>query len=211
MNTDGIEAAGAKPLDPPLHRIAAIGARQDLVALLVSLEPDGGAFAPPAIVSEADPDNAEQTITGIPAGGGLSLPDRDYYFRDDAPTKAIRDAFGLHVAKMMQLLGDAPDAAAASAKTVFDFESVLAQSQLTLVQRRDPYNRLHKMDFANLKELAPAFDWDAAFRLLSIPTTVVIDVRQPEFIKTLNHQLQEAPIETWKTWLRWRVLNERAQ
>ena len=68
ITREAIEAAGAKPLDPPLHRIAAIGARQDLVALLVSLEPDGGAFAPPAIVSEADPDNAEQTITGIPAG-----------------------------------------------------------------------------------------------------------------------------------------------
>ena len=91
----------------------------------------------------------------------LSLPDRDYYFRDDAATKTIRDAFLQHVAKMMELLGDTPDASSAAAKTVFDFESTLAQATLTLVARRDPYQSHHKMDFAKLKELAPAYDWDA--------------------------------------------------
>ncbi len=114
----------------------------------------------------------------------MSLPDRDYYFRDDAPTKAIREAFTLHVAKMMQLLGATSEAAAVrDARTVFDFESTLAQSYLTRVQARDPYQRFHKMDLAKLKELAPAFDWDAAFRLLGIPATVVVDVRQPEVEK----------------------------
>jgi predicted metalloendopeptidase len=209
MNTQAIDAAGAKPLKPLLDRVAAIGTRQELVATLVGLEP--GADVPPAIGSETDPDDASRVITGISAVGVLSLPDRDYYFRDDAASKKIRDEFALYVAGIEQLLGDTPEAAAAEAKTVFDFESVLAQSSFTLVQRRDPYARLHKMDFAALKQLAPAFDWDAAFKLMNVPTTVAINVQQPEFIRTFNKQLESVPLETWKTWLRWRLVNYRAE
>ena len=209
MNIDAVEAAGAKPIQPLLNRISAIATRSDLAALLVTLEADGG-LGPASIATTTDPDNAEQVITGNGAGG-LSLPDRDYYFRDDAPTKAIRDAFAQYVEKMEQLLGETPVSASAAAKTVFDFESALAQSTLTLVARRDPYQTRHKMDFTRLKELAPAFDWDAAFRLLNIPPSVAINVAQPEFLKTTDRQLREAPLDTWKTWLRWRVVNDRAQ
>ena len=209
MNTDAIEAAGAEPLQPLLNRIAAISTRAERVALLVSLE-QGGSLAPTGIVAESDPDNAEQVITGI-AVAGLSLPDRDYYFRDDPATKTIREEFAKYVTRTAQMLGDTPEIAAASAKIVFDFESILAQSSLTLVARRDPYRRVHKMNFAQLKALAPVYDWDAAFRILNVPTTVTINVAQPEFVKAVNGQLQNAPIETWKKWLRWRVVNGRAQ
>jgi putative endopeptidase len=211
MNTTAIEAAGAKPLQPLLNRIAAINTRQELVSLLVSLETGGsGALSPIGITGESDPDNANQVITGINTGG-LSLPDREYYFREDEAAKKIRDEFALHVTKMMQLLGDKPDAAAAAAKTVFDFETTFAKTTMTLVARRDPYARLHKMDLAKVKELAPAYDWDAAFKLVKVPTSVVINVGQPESVKTVNQALETAPLETWKTWLRWRLVNSRAQ
>ena len=177
---------------------------------------DGGSLvraddtlAPTRIVNTSDPDNAGQVITGVTAGG-LSMPDRDYYFRDDAATKKIRAEFELYVKGMEQSLGETPEAAAAAAKTVVDFETTLAGATLTLVARRDPYQTNHKMDFAKLKELAPAYDWDAAFKLLKIPTTVVINVSQPDFVKTVNQQIENAPLETWKTWLRWRVVNDRA-
>jgi putative endopeptidase len=209
MNTSAIDAAGAKPLQPWLARVAAVKTRQDLVALLVSLEPDG-VLAPTRVTSTSDVDDAGQIIAAV-APGGLSLPDRDYYFRDDAASKAIRDAFGEYVANAMQLAGESPETAAETAKTVFAFESTLAQATLTLVARRDPYQTHHKMTLAKLKELAPAYDWDAAFRLLKVPATVPIDVSQPGFMKTFNQQLESAPLDTWKTWLRWRVVNNRAQ
>ena len=167
-----------------LNRIGAVGTRQDLVALLVSLELDD-ALAPTRIVNTTDTNDAGHVITGI-AAGGLSLPDRDYYFRDDAATKKIRDEFGQHVTKMMQLVGESPDAAAATARTVFDFESTLAQSTLTLVARRDPYQTHHNMDFTRLKELAPVYDWNAAFKLLNISTTVTIDVHSRNSSKHLT-------------------------
>jgi endothelin-converting enzyme/putative endopeptidase len=209
MNTHAIEVAGMKPLQPILDRIAAIETRQDLAAFLVSLELDQ-ALAPSRIESAPDPDNAEQVITWIRVGG-LSLPEREYYFRDDAATIKIRDAFSEYVARMEQLTGESPEVAAAAAKTVFAFERVLAQARLTAVQRRDPYQKTHKMEFAKLKELAPHYDWDAAFGILNIPTGVPINVAQPEFMKTFDAQLESAPIATWKTWLKWSVIDGQGQ
>jgi len=209
MNTAAIESAGAKPLHPMLNRIAAIKTQQDLVALLVSLGLDD-TLAPPRINDVSDPSNADQVIAGVGAGG-LSLPDRDYYFRTDTRSQSIRDEFAAHVQKMMQLLGDAPETAASSAKTVLAFETSLANATLTNVDRRDPYKRIHKMDFAALEALAPAYDWKGAFALLHVATTVPVNVSEPEFLKAFNHQLQEAPLDTWKTWLRWRLIHDRAQ
>jgi putative endopeptidase len=209
MDTASIDAAGAKPIQPFLGRIAAIQSRQDLAAMLVSLELQIG-LAPTTITNVSDPDNADQVIAGI-AVGGLSLPDRDYYFRDDAKSKSIRDAFVVHAGNLLQLLGDSEPGAAAEAKTVLEFETTLANATLTNVARRDPYQRVHKMSFAQLQALAPAYDWKGAFRILNVAATDPVNVSEPEFLRTFNAQLNQAPIETWKTWLRWRVVNGRAQ
>jgi predicted metalloendopeptidase len=208
MDTAAIDAAGAKPVQPLLSRIATVKTRQDLVAMLVSLELQDG-LAPTRVTNVSDPENADQVIAGI-AVGGLSLPDRDYYFRDDARSKMIRDEFTLHVRRLLQLLGDSPEAATAAAKTVMDFETALAKVTLTNVARRDPYNRVHKMDFASMEALAPAYDWKGAFQLLKVPTTVAVNVSEPEFLKEFNRQLQDTPVDSWKTWLRWRVIDDRA-
>lgn len=207
MDTAAIDAAGIKPLQPMLDHIAAIRTRQDLVALLVSFELEDG-LAPARIVNVSDPQNADQVIAGVTAGG-LSLPDRDYYFRDDARSKAIRDEFVLHVEKLLRLLGD-PQAGSA-ARVVVDFETTLANATLSNVARRDPYNRIHKMDFSGLQALVPAYDWTAVFDLLKAPRSVAVNVSEPEFLKAFNRQLQEAALDTWKTWLRWRVARARAQ
>ena len=58
--------------------------------------------------------------------------------------------------------------------------------------------------------MAPAYDWKGAFQLLKVPTTVAVNVSEPEFLKKFNRQLQNAPVETWKTWLRWRAIDGRA-
>src|SRR5512138_607988 len=102
--------------------------------------------------------NSKDVIANVYAGG-LSLPDRDYYFKDDTRSKQIRDEFLKHVAKMLELLGDKAETAATGARTILDFETSLAESAMTNVQRIDPYARYHKMDFAELSALTPDFDW----------------------------------------------------
>jgi len=208
VNTAAIDGAGAKPLQPWLDKIGAIKDRRELVAMLVSLEPQGG-ITPTHIDSTADLDHADRVITAV-AAGGLSLPDRDYYFRDDESSKKIRDEFLKFGTRLLTLLGDPADNAASEAKTVLDFETALAKSRLTNVELRDPRNRFHKMDLAKLEQIAPAYDWKGALKLLNVSESVAINVVQPEFVKAVNAQLEQAPVETWKTWLRWRIVNEYA-
>jgi len=209
MDTASIESAGAKPIQPLLGRIAAVQSRQDLVAMLASLEVLGGVGATD-VARGSDPDNSDQVIAGISAGG-LSLPDRDYYFKDDAKSKTIRDEFLKYSQNLLRLLGDSPAVSTAEALKVLEFETTLANATLTNVARRDPYNRNHKMSFAQLEALTPNYDWKADFRLLNVSTSGLINVAEPEFLKAFNKQLEQAPVETWKTWLRWRVVSSRAQ
>ncbi len=208
MNTAAIDAVGTKPIETELARIAAIGTRQELVAYLITLQTSGD-LTPLGIGPVSDPDDANQVIAGT-GSGGLSLPDRDYYFRDDAATRKIREAFLEYVTKISELLGDKPEAAAASAKTVFDFESTLANATLTRAARRDPYQRTHKMDFEKLKALAPVYDWQGAYALLKIPAAIPVNVVQPDLVKAYGRQIESAPLDAWKTWLRWLLVNNRA-
>jgi predicted metalloendopeptidase len=204
MNTAAIETVGVKPLQPLLDRIAAMRTRDDLRTLLTRLE-----MGMNLVTSVMDPDNTAQTIATIGAGG-LSLPDRDYYFREDTQSKKIREEFLSHVQLQLESLGDPAETAAARARLVLEFETALANATLTNVALRDPYQLVHKMEFAKLIELAPAYDWETAFKVLNAPTTGFINVSLTDFVREMDRQMREAPIETWKGWLRWRLVNDRA-
>lgn len=208
MNTRAIEAVGYTPLSSGLRRISAIRNRSDVVAELAARELAGD-LNPVRIAGIPDPDDATNTITQVSAAG-LSLPERDYYLRDDERSKQIRAEFLDYVTRIFELSGDAPTAASAAAALVLEFETVFAKATLTNVERRDPYKRVHKVDFTGLRQLAPDYDWTAVFRNLNIPVSVAINVTEPAFLKVFNAQLKDAPVDTWKVWLRWRLEHERA-
>ncbi len=203
MDTAAIDARGAKPIEPLLARIKALKTPAEVQALLVQMQKDNP-IGPFGLFGSPDMKNTKEVIASVGAGG-LSLPDRDYYFKDDARTKKIREEFLKHVSAIFLLLGDTPESAAAAAKTVFDFESTLANSTMTNVQRRDPYARYNKMDLAGLSTLSPTIDWKSLFKLFDLPETTPVNVSEPAFIKTVEAQLTPAQLDTWKTWIRWRV------
>ena len=208
LDTAAIDAAGAKPLDPQLKRLAAVQTRPDLAAVLLSLEKEGG-LNPTSFDSRSDLSNTEQMIAAL-VPNRLSLPDRDYYFNSDDRTKTIRQEFTGHVQRTLQLLGDSAASSESAARTILDFETTLAQALLTNVDRRDPYKRFHKMDLAQLEKLAPNYNWRAALQELGIAPGGPIDVVEPEFVKAVDTQLAAAPLATWKTWLRWRLIADRS-
>jgi len=191
MDTAAIDARGAKPIEPLLARVKTLKSPAEVQALLVELQKDNP-IGPFGIFGSPDMKNTKDVIASVGAGG-LSLPDRDYYFRDDARTKKIREEFLKHVATTFSLLGDTPESAAAAAKTVFDFESTFANSTMTNVQRRDPYARYHKMDLAGLSALSPSIGWKALFKLFNLPETTPVNVSEPAFIKTVEAQLSSRP------------------
>jgi endothelin-converting enzyme/putative endopeptidase len=154
--------------------------------------------------SRQDPDDSNQQIAEIDQGG-LGLPDRDYYTKEDAKSKEIRERYLQHVQTIFELLGDDPATAKTNADTVMLMETGLAKAALTRVERRDPYKRKHKMKLADLAGLAPNFDWLAYFSALNAPHFEILNVAVPQFFTEVNAQLASQPIQNWKNYLRFHI------
>jgi putative endopeptidase len=142
--------------------------------------------------------------------GGLGLPDRDYYFKDDDKSKTIRAEYVKHVAKMFELMGDDATRSAAEAQTVMDLETKLATASMTRVERRDPQKTYHRMTPAQLQAMTPNFKWADYFKEIGLSQKTDINVGQPKFFEEANRQLASTTVADWKTYLRWNLINAAA-
>lgn len=208
MDTNAIEAAGVKPLDPEFQRIAQIHNRRGLESEIARLQRIG-VNALFQFGSEQDFKNSEMMI-GDAEQGGLGLPNCTYYTKQDPKSKQIRQEYVAHVGKMFELLGDKPDKAAQEAQTVLKLETTLARSSMTPVQLRDPKAVYHKLDMSQLRRLTPEFSWDSFFAETGRPHLESINIGQPEFFKAMNKVLGSVPLSTWKTYLRWHLIDMAA-
>ncbi len=209
MDETAVEAAGAKPLDADLGRIAGIASLGDLQTVVAGLQTRGmGALF--GFGSQQDRKNSSEVIAGA-FQGGLGLPDRDYYTKTDEKSKTLRDQYVEHVTRMFELLGDAPDKASAQAKTVLAIETKLAEASMTRVERRDPDATYHRMDAEQLKALTPDFSWPTYFQNISAPTIAAVNIGQPKFFEALDRELKSMPLSEWKTYLRWHLVHAAAQ
>lgn len=208
MNEPAIEAAGVKPLNEEFARIAAIHDLAGLQAEIARLQMNG-ARAVFNFGSEQDPKNSTQVIAGA-GQGGLGLPDRDYYLRDDAKSKQLRAAYLAHVANMFQLLGDDAATAAAESHTVMDMETQLAKSSMPRADLRDPDKTYHKLTLAELAALTPHFDWKVYFTETGAPAVDSMDIGQPDFFKQVDASLTSLPLASWKVYLRWHLIHSAA-
>ncbi|HEV2984355.1 MAG TPA: M13 family metallopeptidase [Vicinamibacterales bacterium] len=208
MDESAVNAKGAAPLAPALMKIAALTGARDLPALVGELHSMGvNVFF--AFGAEADFKEASM-VRAIADQGGLGLPDRDYYFREDPKSVELRKQYLEHVGKMIALLGpDAGDPAAA-ANTVMRVETALAKAALDAVARRDPSAIYHKMTPAELQRLTPAFDWTAYFTAAGAPPIDGINVTEPEFFKALDAVVASTPLADLKTYLRWQLAHASA-
>jgi putative endopeptidase len=222
MDTAAIDARGIAPLLQDFEQIAAIRSVGELVTVLArfqqmptppyNLVNNGVAVGAFHLSKGLDSKNPSRAIGQVGGGDGIifSLPDRDYYFKDDAKSREIRDAFVKHVAKMLGFAGEIHDAAELQAKTVMTFETALAESVMKNAERRDPDRTYHLMDLAALNSLTPNFDWKQFLREVGLPESTPINVAEPELLKKFNQQLNSVPLDEWKIWLRWRVLKVSA-
>jgi endothelin-converting enzyme/putative endopeptidase len=210
MDESAVEARRNAPLAPILARIAELPDKLALAPLLGDLHlatGSSGLFF--GFGSGQDYANATRVIAFANAGG-LGLPDRDYYLRDDERFREIRGKYAAHVARMFGLLGESPGAAKADAGVVMRIETALARASLSRVDRRDPYKLFHKVDRAALARLTPAFDWDAYLRALGLAKLDAFNVSQPAFFAAFERVLEDEPLENIRTYLRWHVASAAA-
>ena len=208
MDETAIEKRGATPLQPEMTRIAAVKTRPELIGQVAYMQGNGiqTLFR---FSSQPNLHNSLETIAVIDQGG-LSLPDRDYYLKDDAKSVETRQKFQQHVQKMFELAGDSPDVAAAEAKTVLEVETGLAKASMDRTLRRDPKNIDHPMTTSDIAALAPNFDLTQYFAENGAPKFTSLNVGNPDFFKQVNEQLASVPLNDWKTYLRWRTIDTYA-
>jgi len=208
MDESTIEKKGSAPLTPELERIHGIKTKADLIGQVAYMHRNS---TPALFAFYSQPDMHESTNTiALIDQGGITLPDRDYYLKDDPKSVETRQKYLEHVQKMFELAGDKPEVAAAEAKIVLAVETGLAQASMDRTIRRDPKTRDHKMTVAEIAAAATNFDLTLYFADNGSPKFTSLNVGNPDFFKQVNEQLNAVPLEDWKVYLRWKTINAYA-
>jgi putative endopeptidase len=208
MDEAAVEKAGLTPLKGELDRIAAIKDVAALQADVAHLHAIG--FNPLYNFGSAQDRKNSEEVTASAGQGGLGLPDRDYYLKDDAKSKEIRGEYEKYLTKVFTLAGDTAEASAAEAKNVISLETKLAQASLTRVQRRDPDLTYHRMTLQQASELTPSFDWAGVYKAMGVPAAAPVNVGMPDFFKEVDKDLAAVPLADWQSYLRFHVINSAA-
>jgi endothelin-converting enzyme/putative endopeptidase len=207
MDEAAVNRRGVTAIKPQLDAIASVKSVRGLAPMVARLQLEDARgellFGPGSI---QDPDNSEVQIANVDQGG-LGLPDRDYYIKDDAKSKEIQERYVQYVQKVFALLGDSPNVAKVNADAVMRMETELAKASQTRTERRDPHKLMHKMTPADLAKLAPNFDWDGYWKAARPPAFHTVNVIAPAFFKQLNTSLGSQPLENWKNYLRFHIVN----
>ncbi|HKN35151.1 MAG TPA: M13 family metallopeptidase [Terriglobales bacterium] len=206
MDEKAVETAGVTPLRPVLQEIETLHSKDELPDLASRMAAEGVLFE---FGSQQDFRDANQVIAGLDQGG-LGLPDRDYYLKEDAKSQDLRKAYIAHVQKMFELLGDKPQAASQEAQTVMRIETALAKGSLTRVERREPKNLDHKMTSQQLAALSPSFRWNQYFAKVGLGPVQSLNVATPEFFKIMEAEVKSEDLANWKTYLRWHLVHANA-
>jgi predicted metalloendopeptidase len=207
MNEGQLETLGLKPLQA---EFAAIDAIKDMNALpvLVAHMNAIGAGAPYGLFVNLDARNSTQYAVSL-FQGGLGMPDRDYYLKDDAKLKQARVSYLGHIEKMLSMTGESK--AAEHAAAILNLETALAKLQWTRVEDRDPIKTYNKTAITELPALMPGYDWQRYVRSAGIDGKVdSVIIRQPSYFTGLGKLMTNTPLPVWKAYFKWRVLSAEA-
>lgn len=199
---------GTKPIQGQLADIEKITNAKQLLLEVAKLHDQ----AVPALFRFAvgvDQHNATKHLADVDQGG-ITLPDRDYYIKDDAKSVETREKYVAHVQKMFQLMGESPEQAAKDAKTVMDIETQLAKASMDRILRRDPKSSDHIVQVSELIQMAPNFSFPEYFPATGVAKFERVNISNPEFFKQVNPLIESVPINDWKTYLRWKVVKQAA-
>ncbi len=208
MDEAGVDKRGADPVRPLLASVAALESLEELPTLLAQLHKQGVAVLF-NFGSFQDFKDATRNIAALDQGG-LGLPDRDLYLKDDANSVKLRQQYRDHMRNMFALLGDAPAQAASQADRALQLETELAKVTMERVKRRDPANVYNKVARTELSAFTPAFGWERYIQAAGAPAFSEINVVSLPYAKGLQGVLKSVDLEAWKAYLRWHVLRDAA-
>ena len=208
MDSAKLNADGIAPIRAELEEIAALKDKKDVYALLGSLERRG---VTSYLGTGVGADQKNSTMNAVYTGqAGLSMGERDYYLAEDEATTKIREAFKVHIVKMLQLAGFDEATAQRTRDIVMDVETRLAKSFRSMVELRDPQANYNKMTMADVRKQTPTFDWDAYLSNLGLKDVQEIIVGQPEALAEAARLLDTLPAEQQALYLQWKLIDRAA-
>lgn len=208
MDTAKIEAEGIAPLQPLLDEISAIQSADDVMHVVAVLQSKG--IRPLyTFFSDADQKNSEMVVAYL-YQGGLGMPDRDYYIKDDEQSKKLQEAYMTLLQNMFELAGDDKATATQNSSIVYAIEYRLAKSSMTKLELRDPNKLYHKMNIDGLQKISPEINWTAQFKDLGLENPGDFIVGQLEFATELGKMIKTVSVDDWKIYLKWNVIRSSA-
>lgn len=212
MDTVKLESEGYKPLKEDFERIDVINSVDDLIRVFSYLKSfrSGGLFG---LYAGQDDKNSSNVILQINQGG-LGMPDKAYYLRDDSKSLGIKNQYAEYISRMFTLTGIDKSVSEKAAQKIIEMETRLAESSMDRTEMRQAEATYHLMSLDELKELSPSFSWDILFSELGINDKSNfqkgIIVGQPEFVKEVGRMITDVRLSDWKDYLKWNLLRYAA-
>jgi putative endopeptidase len=209
MDSVAIEKRGLAPIKPDLERITKIADLNGVITELVYERVNGEGSPLFGFGVGQDSKHPNKNIVQF-GQGGISLPDRDYYLKDDARTKKIQDAYKQYIVTLFKLTGTNEADAAKNAETIFNMETALAKAQLSRVAMRDPNKTYNKFAVTDFDKSTPHLNWAQLMPLMKVTGQDTVLVAQPDFFKAADALLASTPVADWKVYLQWNILRGSA-
>lgn len=204
MNTALINQLGITPIKPELAKINALSSKEDLTTLMAT---QGLMGMPSVFAVFVLPDKKQSNINALYGLAFLPLG-KDFYENPDYSSQ--RKAYLVHIAKMLELAGETPNNAKTQAQTILDIETALAKGKLSPTEAADVNRTYNKMTVAQLQPKTPNIDWNRYFSASGLANVKEIIITDPDYLVTADQLLAKRPLEDWKTYLRWQLLNASA-
>lgn len=208
LDSNTTNELGITPIQPLLDKIDGVANVQDLVETMAETRKRGSGSMFSGYVG-VDSKNSSQYIMHL-SQGGLGLPDKSYYTPSDERGENILNEYKKHIAALFVLAGKEQAAADEIALKVVEIESELALNSMDRVQRRNPELTYNKLSMDELQELCGAINWPSFFAAAELKGVDNVVVGQLDFMKALNTSLTKFPIENWKTYMKWHLINDMA-
>ncbi len=205
MDTVNIEQQGTKPLQPYLDMIASIKDAASLQAIMAQLDKMGVGTAIGFSVGQDAKNSSLEALQLWQAG--IGLPEREFYFKIDSTSVAIRNAYVKHIANVLNMIGSDSTKTLASAKNILAMETQFAKASRKIEDLRDPYANYNKFAVKDLNKVSPEIDWNNYMSILGVKSADSVIIGQPEYYKAAGMLFHSVPLDTWKDYLRFNLAN----
>ncbi len=209
MDTVAIEKLGYTPIKADLEKIKQIKDVQGVLDQVAYMRVSGIGSPMFGLGVGQDRKNVNKYMVNI-GQGGTTLPDRDYYLKDDARSVKIREAYDTYITTLFSLTGSTPEEAKQKAATVFKIEKQFAEAQMSRLEMRDPYATYNKLTVTELNSKTPGINWSTYLTKFKIKGQDTLLVSSPKFMTSLDGMLKSVSVADWKTYLAWNVLKSSA-